>query len=668
MVLIFAKRLAALVLPCCALLGIAHATNPLPPETRLVLASNAPTATEPMAPFTISPAEDLIVTLTDLKIPAALTSAGVVVTQAGAIAGSAQFTAPAASATVSLPAASGVYNLYVFGVPGANDSVGTFTVCVAPKTSPSSCIQSASLSGNISAPSEAKDPTISTLSAPLAVATGGSYTFTFGDLSFPVALSSAPQVALFQGSIPIIPPGQTTPGITSGTTLSLPAGTYQLLGIAQADPTVMSGLYGITVTSTAAGSAPLYSEAVPVGLTNAPAPFDNPTAQSVTLSVTDYAFPGPLASASALLTAGGTVLGTASSAGGAKTVQAPAGTLTLWTYGSAGSTAGTFSADVAGTTDLYTTAQGVSLSGTAYAYAFVTPTPLAAGAYQATAADLQFPSQLTALSFAVAQKGVILQKSATPATVDFQATAGNAVLLASAQAPASTSASGIGLFDVNIQSTGASAALVYDKTQSVSTTAGALLDSQSLTLGINGSFNASLTDLKFPAAFDSLALVVSRGSEVLGKIYGGGTFTFSGTPGSYQLTFVASPAANQDVGFYAVSIVDTPPAVTLTSSVSSAATGTAITLNWTATDASACTASGGTFTGSEPASSGSTSVQLSATTTYTLSCTGPGGTASQSVTVTATAAPSSSGGGSLDPVSLVVGAGLLVLSRRRRER
>jgi hypothetical protein len=298
----------------------------------------------------------------------------------------------------------------------------------------------------------------------------------------------------------------------------------------------------------------------------------------------------------------------------------------------------------------------------------VTPTPLAAGAYQATAADLQFPSQLTALSFAVAQKGVILQKSATPATVDFQATAGNAVLLASAQAPASTSASGIGLFDVNIQSTGASAALVYDKTQSVSTTAGALLDSQSLTLGINGSFNASLTDLKFPAAFDSLALVVSRGSEVLGKIYGGGTFTFSGTPGSYQLTFVASPAANQDVGFYAVSIVDTPPAVTLTSSVSSAATGTAITLNWTATDASACTASGGTFTGSEPASSGSTSVQLSATTTYTLSCTGPGGTASQSVTVTATAAPSSSGGGSLDPVSLVVGAGLLVLSRRRRER
>ena len=669
MVLMLAKRLAALVLPCCALVGTAYATDPLPAETRLVLASNAPMATEPTSPFTISPAEDLVVTLTDLQIPAALTSAGVVVTQAGAIAGSAQLTAPATTATFSLPAASGVYNLYVFGVPGTNYSVGTFTVCVAPKASPSSCIQSASLSGNISAPSVATDPTISTLSTAVTVATGGSYTFTFGDLSFPVALHSPPQLALFQGSIPIIPPGQTTPGIASGTTLSLAAGKYELLAIAQADQTVKSGLYAITIAGTAAGSAPLLSEAVPVGLTNAPSPFDNPSAQAVTLKVTDYAFPAPLASASALLTAGAMVLGTANSTGGAVTVQAPAGTLTLWTYGSAGSTAGTYSADVAGTTDLYTTAQGVGPSGTTYAYAFVTPTPLTAGAYQATAADLQFPSQLVGLSFAVAQNGVILQQSATPATLDFKAAAGNAVLLVSAQAPASGSTSSIGLFDVNIQSTGASANLVYDKTQSVSTTSGALLDSQALTLGINGSFNATLTDLKFPAAFDTLALVVSRGSQVLGKIYGGGTFTFAGSPGTYQLTFVATPAAGQEVGFYGVSIVDSPPVVTLASSASSAATGTTITLNWTATNASDCAASGGTFTGSEPASSGSVSVVLSATTTYTLSCTGPGGTASQSVSVTATTAPSSSGGGGLlDPVSLMVGSGLLILRTRRRKR
>jgi hypothetical protein len=183
---------------------------------------------------------------------------------------------------------------------------------------------------------------------------------------------------------------------------------------------------------------------------------------------------------------------------------------------------------------------------------------------------------------------------------------------------------------------------------------------------VNSSFNATLTDLQFPAAFDNLALVISRGSEVLGKIYGGGTFTFAGSPGAYQLTFVATPAAEQQFGLYSVSVLYSPPAVTLTSSASSAPTGTAITLNWTATNASSCTASGGSFTGAQPASSGSTSVVLTATTTYTLSCTGTGGTASQSVTVTATAAPAKSGGGGMDPAWLVLLSALWVAVFARR--
>jgi len=65
-------------------------------------------------------------------------------------------------------------------------------------------------------------------------ATGGSYTFTFGDLSFPVALSSAPKWPCFREAYPSSRRTDDA-GITSGTTLSLPAGTYQLLGIAQAD-------------------------------------------------------------------------------------------------------------------------------------------------------------------------------------------------------------------------------------------------------------------------------------------------------------------------------------------------------------------------------------------------------------------------------------------------
>lgn len=56
------------------------------------------------------------------------------------------------------------------------------------------------------------------------------------------------------------------------------------------------------------------------------------------------------------------------------------------------------------------------------------------------------------------------------------------------------------------------------------------------------------------------------------------------------------------------------------------------TLTWTTTNATSCTASGGTFTGSK-AVNGSETVTPSATTTYSLNCTGPGGNANDSVTV-----------------------------------
>jgi hypothetical protein len=650
-----AKRFVAFAI-CCCVLGVAHATDPLPAETRLVAASSAATSTQ--LSFNIPAAQDLIVTFTDLQIPAALVSASVVIAQGAAIAGTAQLAAPATSATVSLPAATGDYTLTVFGVPNPGFSVGTFTVCVAPQASPSNCIQNASLSGNITAQSTANDPTVSTLSASLAVTAAGSYTFNFRDLQFPVALSMAPNMALFQGSTPI------GLNITSGSALTLSPGTYTLLAIAQADQSIKSGLFGITISGP--GTGPLLDTAVPVGLTNAAQPFNNPTSQSVTLKVSDYGFPGPLASASALLTVGGSAVGTASAAGGAMSFAAPAGGLQLWTYGRAGATPGTFSADVAGSTDLFTTAQGVPLAGSTYAYAFVSP-PLTAGPYQATAADLQFPSQLTGLAFAVAQNGAIVQQSPTAASINFNATAGNAILLVSAQTPASGSASGNGLLDVNLQTTGASAQLVFDKTQGVSSTA-ALFDAQTINLGVNASFDASLTDLKFPAQFDNLALVVSRGSEVLGKIYGGGVFSFPGSPGSYQLTFIATPAAQDQFGLYGVSVVFSLPVVTLTSNVASAATDSTVSLSWTASNASNCTASGGNWSGSKTASSGTEAVILAATTTYTLSCTGTGGATAQSVTVTATPKPTSSGGGSIDCALLAAAAALAGARIRRAKR
>jgi hypothetical protein len=191
---------------------------------------------------------------------------------------------------------------------------------------------------------------------------------------------------------------------------------------------------------------------------------------------------------------------------------------------------------------------------------------------------------------------------------------------------------------------------------------------QSLTVADDGSYDVTLTDLKFPTAFDSLALVVSRGSQVLGKVFGAGTFSFTGTPGTYQLTFVASPSSDQLFGLYGVSVANSPPTVTLTSSAASAVTGSSITLSFSSTNATSCTASGG-WTGSEPTSASTATETLSATTTYTLTCTGAGGTATQSVTVTATAAPSSGhGGGGYIDSAVLAGLSLLVMAKARRRR
>jgi hypothetical protein len=650
-----AKGFVAFAICYCALLGVAHATDPLPAETRLVAAAGSPTTTQ--LSFNIPTAQDLVVTLTDLQVPAAMASANVVIAQGAALAGTAQMAAPATTATVALPAATGDYTMFVFGQPNAGFSVGTFTVCVAPKASPSNCIQSASLAGNITAQSTANDPTVATFSSSLQVTTAGTYTFNFQDMQFPVALHTAPNLALFQGSTPI------QLGIATGSAISLSPGTYTLLAIAQADQTIKSGLFGITISGP--GSTSLLDTTVPVGIANGSPPFLNATAQSVTLLVVDYGFPGPLASASALLTAGGSVVGRASAAGGAMSFPAPSGDLQLWTYAAVGATPGTFSADVSGTADLYTLAQGVQPAGSAYAYAFVSP-PLTAGAYQATAADLQFPSQLSGLSFAVAQNGAIVQQSTSAASINFSATAGSVILLASAQTPSSGSASGNGLFDVNLQTTGASAQLAFDKTQVVSSTA-ALFDAQTINLGTSASFDASLTDLQFPAAFSNLALVISRGSQILGKIYGGGVFSFPGSTGSYQLTFVATPAANQQVGLYGVSIVFSAPVVSLTSNVATAATNSTITLTWTSSNATSCTASGGNWTGSQSAGGGSEAIILAATTTYTLTCTGTGGVQAQSVTVTATPQQSSGGGGgALDLAFLMLGGALAAARMRKR--
>ena len=657
-----ARLMVAVALLAPPFAARAQTVDPLPPETRLVSASGAAAATED--DFTIASAQDLIVTLTDSQVPAELSTATVVVTQAGTLVGSATLAPPATTASVKISGAVGQYVLRVIGAPNASYSFGTFTVCVAPQSSPANCLQNASIAGNITTPSAASDPTISTQSINLNVVTAGTYTISFADDKFPVALNLAPNLALFQGSQPV------ALAIQNGTAVALNSGTYTLLAIAQADQTVKAGLYAIAITGPQS-VAPLLNSTFPVGGLLAVTPQStNPTSQSLTLKISDFGFPAQLASASALVTGGATNLGTASSVGGPSTFAAPAGPLLIWSYAAAGANAGTYEVDLnTSTASIVQAAYGVN-SGTSLGFAFLTPALTAGVSYQASASDFQFPAPLSGLQVAVAQNGAILQigadqTTAAPSTVTFVPVAGPVILLVNATTPTS----GNGLFDVNVQNAAASPTLVFDKTQAASING--LFDTQPIILGTAGDFNVTLTDLDFPAQLQDLALVVSSGGTILGKIFGGGTFSVAAQPGTYQLTFVATPASQQQYGLYAVQMVYSAPTVTLTASPTTVVAGGTTTLSWTTADATSCTASGGNWTSSPAIGSGMVAIVVAATTTYTLNCSGPGGATAQSVTVTATPAPSHSGGGSIDLgllvfLAIVWLAGICVSSRDSR--
>lgn len=119
----------------------------------------------------------------------------------------------------------------------------------------------------------------------------------------------------------------------------------------------------------------------------------------------------------------------------------------------------------------------------------------------------------------------------------------------------------------------------------------------------------------------------TSGTEVIAALAGTTTFALSCSGGG--------PAATQSV---TVTVTAQPaPIVTLTATPSTVAAGGSSTLDWTATNATTCTASGG-WTGTR-STSGSQSVgPIAATTSYVLTCTGTGGTAAQTATVTVGAA------------------------------
>jgi plastocyanin len=643
------SRLATLLMAFVSLAmycGVAQA-DALIDETSLV---GLPTVAAPSQfSFTASATEALTVTLTDFQTPAAFSNLQIAVTQDDMLVGSATADSSHTAAVAITAAAGSVYVVYVIGTPATTQGIGSFGACVTRNADPTprSCVPAYSFSGNIETPAAPNNTGVSTLNTTFAATSSGTYQVTLTDDAFPVPLQMV-SATIFSGSSQIggvIPAGAATPvALTGGVT-------YTLLVAAQAAASPQAGLYGVHITDPS--GAPVFDRTLPVGALGASTVVANPGVQALTLTLNDFAYPASLGLVGGAVTSGGVALGTLTAAGTLPNIMAPAGNLEVWQYALPGGGPGVYSLSLAGSAaTLYSTTQVVNPGGTASSgsFAFVVQLP-ASGTYNLSVSDFQFPGVLQGLSSTIAQNGVALTVGSNG---DFMAGAGLAVVVVNAQAPTS----GNGIFAVTVETKDSPAQILLDQTQAV----GGVFNTRVINYGASGSYTVSLADLGFPTNFQNLAVVLSQGSQVLGKIFGSGTFPISATPGQYVLTFVAAPGA-ENYGLYSIKIASAVPALSFTTSASSVSAGQTVQLTWSSQNAVSCTAAGNSgWTGDQPLT-GTTAVSIAANVTLTLSCTGPGGSVTQSVSVaisTPAASGSKGGGGDLDPALLSLLAMLLL--------
>ena len=611
--------------------------------------------------FSVSTPGDYTVTLTDLG--AALNpTAPLASVEVGVSSGVAMVGVPlvGAGALTLSSLAAGSYVLHVVGTPGNVPGSGPFGIVVTD----SSNTQIATFQGTLALPSQALPNGVAVLDDSFtAPATGGPctppqtgqcFTVSLNDLQLPQSLATV--------TLLLIAEGGTTPVTTLPSagmyqaTVPLTAGTvYRIFAAGQADSTANAGLYSAVVVP-AGGTTPLYGRSIPVGNTvrvGSPAA----SAGSGSLVLTDLKYPAALTAAGAVATLTGQVVAQLS-ATGSKAFTATSGTYEVFavaTPATAAPGAGSYAVELAPSsgTPWLSVGRGVTAAGSALsAYSF-DGTIASAGTYTVTLTDFRFPAPLASAGLAVVQNGTL---SGTPlssaGSLGLNAAVGPFSAIAFAQP-----AAGGGLFGV-VAAAG-TANPVLDVTQAV----GAIFRAEQISITAPGSFSVTATDLGFPAIFATYDTMVTQRTSVVGQIFGGGTFNFQATPGTYWVNFLAQPAAPAEAGTYALSVgtAPPPPVVNLSTDHTQVSSGSTVDIIWTSQNATTCTASGG-WTGTQPTSGTVTSAALTANTTFTLSCSGTGGSTSKSATVTVSA-PSSGGGGggTISPALLATLLGLLVL-------
>ena len=155
----------------------------------------------------------------------------------------------------------------------------------------------------------------------------------------------------------------------------------------------------------------------------------------------------------------------------------------------------------------------------------------------------------------------------------------------------------------------------------------------SITTGASSTLSWSTTNATACTASANPAVAGWSGSVGVSGSQSSGVLT-----ATTDFTLTCSGASGSTGQTVTVTVLPPPPIVTLSASPTSIASGASSTLSWSATNATACTASANPavagWTGSVGISGNQSSGVLTATTDFTLTCSGAAGSAGQTVTVT----------------------------------
>lgn len=649
-----------------SLIGVTVSSNAatLVNEAHVLAQSDAVAATlpEPVT-FNVATADTYTITLTDIGKRAntgsnigasAFLSLSVVVYQNSSaikVASVPEVTSDNIVATVTLQP--GTYTAQVMGTTGDASmyALNISTGSIAVLNSAGAIITASSITSS----------DLSKLQQDLTLVAGRSYSISTSDLAFPAALDSLNVAIIVDGTNVMCPltAASTTPcTFTAGNS-------NRLLALAKKSSVAVAGIYSIKLVDMTDSSA-LISSIYPVGSLPDPIAINLPASGAYQLITTDLKTPDPLLTLQALLLQDTTVLANQGATGTSafSSFNANKGGARLYVIGSSTTNGGIYGVQLSQNGSVvYSNATAVSSGNattqTGYFYNVTLPTT---GNYSLVLNDLNFPASFKNMSVSVTRGTTTLGTLTSAGTLNLSNVSAGDVQI---NVIATPGGAGQGLYGLTMNASG-SATKLLNVTQGV----GGSFATIPVDIATAGTYALRVSDMMAPQKLGQLLVAVTRDTQFIGEVIGSASVNVDTTPGTYKLNIIATTdtAANAPFGMYGIAF-GAAPALTLTPSAISVASGSNITLNWSSSDASTCTASDG-WSGSK-ASSGNESIgPIITDTKLTLSCSGTTGTVNKSVTIQVKLAASEtpqakSGGGAMQWWLLLILAAV-ALARSRR--